>query len=420
MPKAKFKNQLIAIVVGLAMAVASCTTQSPEASTDEFIDTLAVEQPPMLYGLPIDSFVIENGKVARRENLSHILLRAGLSYADIYYASELAMPMFDFRGIRAGNTYSMFFSPDTLHRLRHFVYNIDETTYIRCSFVDSVSVSLNRREVHIEERQIGAVINSSLWVAASEQGISHAVTLELSDIFAWCVDFFGIEKGDYFKVIYTENYIDSASIGLDQVKAALFVHKGKPYYAFHYTQDSTSSYFDLEGYSLRRAFLKAPLKYSRISSRFSNGRMHPVLKIRRPHHGVDYAAPSGTPVYTIGDGTVVAKGWDKKGGGNYVKIKHNSTYTSVYMHLRGFAKGIVTGKLVSQGDLIGFVGATGLATGPHLDFRIYKNNKPINPLTLDAPPTEPVNNDNVQDFMNYSDSLRAILDAIEINTDNNE
>lgn len=416
----RLKCYAAAATVAIAMTAVSCSTSAPEELPYEMSDTLSIVEQRLLFDLPMDSFIIENGKVARRENLSHILLRAGLSYADVYEAADKALPMFDFRSIRAGNTYTLFFAPDSLHRLRHFVYSIDEMTYIRCSFVDSTTVSLNRRAVHIEERTAAAVITSSLWVAAAEHGLSPTIALELSDIFAWAVDFFGIEKGDYFKVVYSENCIDSTAIGLDRIKAALFVHKGKPYYAFYYTQDSTSSYFDLEGYSLRRAFLKAPLKYSRISSRFSNGRMHPILKIRRPHHGVDYAAPAGTPVYTIGDGQIIAKGWDKKGGGNYVKIKHNSTYTSVYMHLRGFAKGIATGKHVKQGDLIGFVGATGLATGPHLDFRIYKNNKAVNPLTVDAPPTEPVNNDNIQDFMNYSDSLRAIIDAIELNTEINE
>ena len=234
------------------------------------------------------------------------------------------------------------------------------------------------------------------------------------------IDFFGIEQGDNFKVIYTERYVGDTPIGIERIEAAFFTHHGKSFYAFYFEQDSTSSYFDLEGNSLRKTFLKAPLKFSRISSRFTHSRMHPVLKIRRPHHGIDYAAPTGTPVYAIGDGRIIAKGWDKKGGGNYVKIRHNSVYTTVYMHLNKFAKGLKNGDMVKQGDQIGTVGKTGLATGPHLDFRVYMNNQPIDPLKVEAPPVEPVSNDNIQEFINYSDSLRNILDAIKIEPNRGE
>jgi len=249
-----------------------------------------------------------------------------------------------------------------------------------------------------------------LWNATAEQGLNPSIALDLSDIYAWTIDFFGIEKGDKFKVLYTEQFVDTVSIGIGEIKAAFFEHSGHKYYAFKYEQDSTFSYFDLEGNSLRKAFLKAPLKYSRISSRFSNGRYHPVLKIRRPHHGIDYAAPSGTPIMSIGDGKVIAKGWDSKGGGNYIKIRHNSVYTTVYMHMRGFARGITNGSIVRQGDVIGYVGATGLATGPHLDFRVYMNGKPIDPLRMEAPSAEPIDNDSFDEYMQYSDSIRSIID----------
>jgi murein DD-endopeptidase MepM/ murein hydrolase activator NlpD len=189
-------------------------------------------------------------------------------------------------------------------------------------------------------------------------------------------------------------------------------HSGKDFFAIPFEQDSSLSFFDEEGNSLRKTFLKAPLKFSRISSRFSNSRLHPVLKIRRPHHGVDYAAPTGTPVYSVGDGKIIAKAWDKKGGGNYIKIKHNGTYTTGYLHLNGFAKGIKVGDFVKQGDLIGYVGKTGLATGPHLDFRFYRNGKPVDPLKVDAPPVEPISEENKTIFDSiktiYMDSLADI------------
>lgn len=401
-------------LIVIACCVVSCNKQSKINDTIAKTDSVIVKQPELLYGLPIDSFIIEEAKVGRNEFLSTILLREGVSFATIHSIAEMSKETFDVRGIRRGHNYTLFYSPDTLRELKHFVYNIDNASYLRCSLTDSITVSVERHAIRLVRREAGATITSSLWNATRDKGLPASLSLELSDIFAWTVDFFGIEEGDNFKVIYTEKYAGDTPIGIDRIEAALFTHHGKPFYAFFFEEDSTSSYFDLEGNSLRKVFLKAPLKFSRISSRFTHSRLHPVLKIRRPHHGVDYAAPTGTPVYAIGDGRVIARGWDKKGGGNYVKIRHNSVYTTVYMHLNKFAKGLKNGDMVKQGQQIGTVGRTGLATGPHLDFRVYKNNKPIDPLKIEAPSVEPVSNDNIQEFINYSDSLKNRLDFISI------
>ena len=416
--KAKTGIGIAAAGVLAAAAICICREYAPWSVTDSTIDTLRtveVPAPELLYDIPRDSFLIEEYEVRRHENLSDIMLKAGVDYARINELAAKAEPVFSTRRIRAGNRYTAFCSPDSLHRLMHWVYVINPTDYLVCSLAgDSTHVELRHKDVGTRRRTASARISSSLWNAIAGRGLTPALALELSDIYAWTVDFFGIEEGDYFKVVYTENVVDSVAVSIGSIECALFVHRGRSYYAFRYEQDSTAGYFDLEGNSLRRAFLKAPLKFSRISSRFSNGRMHPVLKIRRPHHGVDYAAPAGTPVYAIGDGHVTARGWDHKGGGNYLKIRHNSVYTSVYMHLRGFAKGIAKGSSVRQGELIGFVGATGLATGPHLDFRVYKGGSPIDPLRMEAPPVEPVSNDNIQRFIIYSDSLRAVIDALPL------
>jgi murein DD-endopeptidase MepM/ murein hydrolase activator NlpD len=222
---------------------------------------------------------------------------------------------------------------------------------------------------------VSGTIKSSLWNALVEQDADPNLANDLSEIYAWTIDFFGLQKNDAYTAIYERKYVGDIYLGLGKVHAAKFRHGGKDQYAFYFEQNGKGDYFDEEGNSLQRTFLKAPLRFTRISSRFSNSRMHPVLKIRRPHHGVDYAAPTGTPVHTVGDGVVVKKGYQKNGGGNYIKIKHNGTYSTTYMHLKGFAKGIKVGKHVNQGDLIGYVGSTGLATGPHLDFRFYRNKK---------------------------------------------
>ncbi len=227
---------------------------------------------------------------------------------------------------------------------------------------------------------------------------------DLSETYAWTIDFFGLQKGDTYKVIYEKQFVDSTYVGLKKVVASVFYHGGDSLFAFYFEQDGKGDYFDDKGNSLQRTFLKAPLRFTRISSKFSNSRLHPVLKIRRPHHGVDYAAPSGTPVYTVGDGTVIKKGYQKRGGGNYIKIKHNGTYSTTYMHLKGYAKGVKVGDHVKQGDLLGYVGATGLATGPHLDFRFYRNGKPVNPLKVESPPSLPIDTANQAAF----DSVVAV------------
>jgi murein DD-endopeptidase MepM/ murein hydrolase activator NlpD len=221
---------------------------------------------------------------------------------------------------------------------------------------------------------------------------------ELSEIYAWTIDFFGIQNGDNFKVIYENKFVDGERIGIGKVLAANFNHYGDDHFAFYFVQDSTGDYFDEKANSLRRTLLKAPLRYRRISSGFSYSRMHPILKYRRPHLGVDYAADRGTPVVSIGDGVVVFAKWDNGGGGRAVKIKHNGTYTTLYMHLSKYGKGIKAGAQVKQGQVIGYVGASGLATGPHLDFRIYRNGKPIDPLKVESPPALPVDSVNLERF----------------------
>jgi len=383
--------------------------------TNETLDSIAVieiPEPELLYGLPVDSFQIEASKVKRNQFLADIFLKANVDYPTINTIVEKSKPIFDVRKIKVGNQYTMFYSNDSLKQLNYFVYAIDNTDYMVVSLQDSITVYRDVKETIKVPKTATGVINSSLWVTMTDNDINPLLAIELSEIFAWTVDFFGIEKGDYFKVYYDELYVDSTSIGIGKVHSAVFHHRRRDYYAFNYQEDSVWNFFDEEGQSLRKAFLKAPLKFSRISSRFSHSRLHPVLKIRRPHHGIDYAAPTGTPVYALGDGRVIARAYQKRGGGNYIKIKHNSVYTTVYMHLHGFAKGITKGSHVKQGQLIGYVGSTGLSTGPHLDFRVFKNGKPIDPLKIDAPPVNPVKEENMADFKTYTQPMKQQLDKL--------
>jgi murein DD-endopeptidase MepM/ murein hydrolase activator NlpD len=360
-------------------------------------DTLGAEvEIPTLYDIPIDSFRIINGKVRPNQTLGNLLSQYSLPQGAQSGIIEIPRDVFDLRKVRAGNKYVLFLENDSVRTLRYFIYEHTMTDYYKIHFAeDSVIAERGRKKVDIVRQKIRGKIETSLWNAMVDAGSNPMLANDLSDIYAWSIDFFGLQPGDSFSVVCNEEFVDTISLGCNKILAAYFSHANTDFYAIPFIQQGVESYYDLEGNSLRKAFLKAPLKFNRISSRFSNSRLHPVLKIRRPHHGVDYAAPSGTPVYAIGDGKVIKASFGyNRGGGNMIKIRHNGTYSTAYLHLKGFASGIKSGVYVKQGDLIGYVGSTGLSTGPHLDFRFYKNNQAIDPLKVKAPPVEPVHDTN--------------------------
>jgi murein DD-endopeptidase MepM/ murein hydrolase activator NlpD len=280
------------------------------------------------------------------------------------------------------------------------------------SFNDSVEVALKEKEVVTKQKKVAGTITTSLWEAIKENDINPLVAIELNEMYAWTVDFFGLQTGDHFKVVYDELYVDSVSVGIGKIYVASFNHAGKELLAIPFLQDNVETYYDSEGNSLKRAFLKAPLKAYRISSKFSGSRMHPILKIRRPHYGVDYAAPVGTPVFSVGDGRVIMAGY-QKGAGKIIKIRHNGVYTTTYMHLNKFANGLSSGSYVRQGEVIGYVGSSGLSTGPHLDFRVTMNGHPIDPLKMDSPPQEPIKTENREVFDSVKSALLALLNGRE-------
>ncbi len=350
-----------------------------------------------IYGIPVDSFSIGGDKVRSNQVLSGILSELGISGNDINRAMEKAGEIFDVRKFKAGNKYVTFSNFDSIPKLQYFVYEKDAINYMVLCFADSIDAWEGEKEIDTVRNTFAGSIQSSLWNAFADKGSNPMMANDLSEIYAWTIDFFGLQQGDSLRVIYDEYFVDSVSVGLGKIHGAWFRHMDRDFWAIPFIQDSTESYFDDEGQSLRKAFLKAPLRFSRISSRFSNSRMHPVLKIRRPHHGVDYAAPVGTPVYAIGDGFIVQTGYNG-GAGNMVKIKHNSVYSTAYLHLSKYGKGIKQGVYVKQGDLIGYVGSSGLSTGPHLDFRFYKNGAPVDPLKVEAPPVDPVREENRESF----------------------
>lgn len=375
-----------------------------------------VEEPVIVlneYHLQVDTLSEYKAKVGKSSTFSDILHPFNITYNQIFNIVDTTKDIYDFRKVKAGNEYAAYVSADSLAELQYFIYEIDPVEFVVLDFTDSLlNIYRDKKEISVVEKTTHGTIDISLWEALTNSDVSPVLALNLSEVFAWQIDFFAIQPGDSYKVLYEEKYIGDEFVGIGEIKAAEFTHRGEEHYAVQYKQ-GMDDYFDLEGNSLRKAFLKAPLKFSRISSGFSNSRLHPILKYHRPHHGIDYAAPRGTPVSAVGDGVVQVRAY-KGGAGNYVKIKHNGTYTSAYMHLWKYAKGIKVGSKVRQGDVIGYVGSTGLSTGPHLDFRFYVNGQPVNYLNVKFPPSTPVNKENFTKFAMVRDSLRNILDTVGV------
>ncbi len=363
-----------------------------------------------IYDLPADSFRIERGKVRRNQTFSVLLNSLGIPHETINTSLRLASDIFDARRFRAGNNYAVFYTNDSLESTAYFVYERDPVEYVVFSFYDSISVWSATKDIDTVRQSFSGSIQTSLWNAFNEKGANPMIAIELSEIYAWTIDFFGLQHGDSFLIVYNEYFVEDERFGIGTIHGAYFRHMGKDFLAIPFEQDGRTDFFDEEGNSLRKAFLKAPLRYSRISSRYSHSRMHPILRIRRPHHGVDYAAPVGTPVLSIGDGVVVKTGYDG-GAGNMVRIKHNSTYSTAYLHLSRYGKGIKTGAYVKQGEIIGYVGSTGLSTGPHLDFRFYKNGHPVDPLKVESPPVEPVKEENMERFAVRKTEVMELLNT---------
>ena len=367
------------------------------------------------YGVCMDSLDINEYQIRSGDNPAAILDALGFSAREAERITRVSATVLDPTKLRAGMCYYSYTTQDSVAVIRYMAFAKSLTDYAVIDLSgDSVRAYEFNKPVSIKRHYAEGTITSSLWNVMKEKGADPLLALKLSDVFAWQIDFFDVKEGDSFRVMYDVAYIDdTTALSIASIGGAVFTHQGKAFTAIPFTQDSVFEYFDLEGNSLRKAFLKAPLDFFRITSRFSNARFHPILKRYRAHHGVDYAAPVGTPVKSIGAGTVVAKGY-MGGGGNTLKVKHNSVYTTSYMHLSRYAKGIQVGSRVEQGQVIGYVGSTGLSTGPHLDFRVYKNGQAINPLQMEAPPSLPVKPELRDSFQVVKQKVLAELDSLRL------
>ncbi len=364
----------------------------------------------IVFGITADSFEVVQHHIEKNQTLSQILEPYAVSMQTLDVIAKEWKHVFDISKLRVGNPYTVLHDKDSLASAHYFIYEENPVSYIVFYLKDSINVARQYKEVDTIVRTGGGEITNSLYATVLEMGGSPQLVVNLAEIFAWEIDFFKIKKHDSFKVIYEELYVDSTLVSYGRVLGALFVHEDNSYYGFRFDQDGQIDYFDENGRSLRKAFLKAPLKFSRISSGFTKRRFHPVQKIWKPHLGTDYAAPTGTPIMTIGNGEIVEAGY-KKFNGNYVKVKHNNTYTTQYLHMSRIASGMRKGRRVQQGEVIGYVGRTGLATGPHLCFRFWKNGTQVNPKSVVMPPSDPVSASHKMAYDQMVAKLRTQLDA---------
>lgn len=369
------------------------------------------------FGFRIDTASVQDLEVLRNESLYLILDKFDFSAQEIYSVTRQARDLIDVRSFKPGQRYRTYASLDDSKPLSRLVWQPNPVEYVVFDWQDSLQIYKSSKIITTETETVEAEINRSLYETMVKEGLSPLLAYELSEIYAWEIDFFGLRSGDRFRMVYEKKFIDDNFFEIGEIKAVEFTHRGETYPAFKYEDDNISGYFDDEGNSVQKALLKAPFKYSqRISSGFSHSRFHPVLKRRIPHYGVDYAAPHGTPILSVGDGTVTEARY-RGANGNIVKIRHNGTYETAYLHLSGFAPGIRSGASVKQGQVIGYVGKTGRVTGTHLDYRIYKNDSPVNPLTVDLPSSESIPKSSLGAFREKKDEyLKTLGDTSESRT----
>lgn len=373
--------------------------------------TIEVRRPTMLYGINVNEHVVVEDKIRKNQFLADILTEYNVPVKLINQVSSLPRNIFDVRKVAANKKYTLICQPDSSKTAKVFVYEPNPIDYIVFTFEDSLWVDVCQRDVVVEEKSISGIIESSLSETIEQMGISHELTNKFVDIFAWQVDFQRLQKGDVFKLVYEEMQVEGRSIGIRNINGIYFEHFGSGYYAIPFDQGEGKDYFDEHGKSLRKALLKYPIEFTRISSRYTGRRFHPVQKVFKAHLGTDFAAPTGTPIRSVGDG-IVEEAQYKTNNGNYVKIRHNGTYTTQYLHMSRIEPGIKAGQRVRQGQRIGYVGSTGLATGPHLCYRFWRNGVQVDALRVELPPSQPIMSDYAEAYERVKSEVKMRLDAI--------
>lgn len=367
--------------------------------------------PELRYGIVVDDLLQIDSTIQRDAFLSDILLPYGVSMQQLDLLAQKARPVFDLRKLRVGKPYTILANQDSL--AQYFVYEPSAYRYIVFDLRDSMRVYETARDVELQSRGGSGVIYSSLWNAIVDNDMDYAIAVKMEQALACVIDFHHLYREDQFKLIFEEKYIQGERIGVGELIAVSFRHQGDIHRAFWYENEALdiAGFYDEEGHPMQRAFLKAPVQYTRIASHYNPKRFHPILKRVRPHLGTDYAAPKGTPIVAVADG-VVSRAARGRGNGIFVKIKHDETYSTQYLHMTRHAKGMRVGKRVRQGEVIGYVGSTGWATGPHVCFRFWKNGKQVNHLKENLPETKKMPKEAFPAFERLRDSLLQELEAI--------
>ena len=370
------------------------------------------------YGYNIDQYIFEEKKIKSGDTFGDILEGVGIDYPEIYEALQKTKGDVNFKKLQIGKPYTLIFSKDTLRSLKAFVYHPSVEGYSFIQLKDSVFGETIVKPKSYKEMEASGIIDNSLYLTLEEQNMYPLLTYYLSDIYAWTIDFFRLEKGDRFKVIYTESFVDDTiSVGISRIKAAYFLHRGNEQYAFEYETDSIKGiveYLDQDAKNLRRAFLQSPIKFGRVSSRYNLRRRIAYYGNRiRPHKGTDFAAPIGTPILSTANGVIVKSSYTRANG-RYVTVKHNNTYSTQYLHMQ--KSNVRVGQQVEQGDVIGWVGMTGNTSGPHVCYRFWKNGLQVDPFKQKLPEAKPVSESLKKQYFRDISLVRSQLDSIKIKT----
>jgi len=402
------------IVLLLVICIFGCKDDE-KTVIDEIAEVVEEPKEILEFGFNVKDFVVKRDTIRRGDSFGEILERNHVGYPKIFHIAEKAKDTFDIRRLQIGKPYTLLCSKDSLETPKCFIYQPNLEEYVVINFQDSIHAYTSRKPIKYVEKSATGVINSSISQTLEEQGLSPRLAYKMADeIYAWTIDFRRLQKGDRFKVIYTDKFIDDTIYtGVHDVKAAYFEHNKEPFYAFEFVTDSAKGivdYFSEDAKNLRRAFLKAPVKFSRISSRYNLKRRIAVYGFKlRPHRGTDFAAPIGTPIMATANGTVIDS--RRRGGnGNYVKIRHNATYETQYLHMKKRKSKV--GEFVKQGDVIGWVGMTGNTGGPHVCYRFWKNGKEVDPFRQKLPEAKPISDSLKVEYLKFIEPVRRQLDNI--------
>ena len=405
------------VVLAGALMLFSCDNNNQ--NKNNVVESKEVIAEPVIadtfeFGIKTNDYVVLKDKVAKNQTFGEILLNHNIGYPRISELVKKSKGIFNIKRLQRNKNYTLLCKNDSLSTAEVMIYQPNAIDYIVFDMRDSIRVFKGKKEVELREREVSGIITSSLSQTLDDQNIDYRVSNKLSEIYAWSIDFFRVQKGDYFRVIFDEKYIDDSTyVGIGNIKACEFYNNGQSFYSFYFDKGKFPEYFDENGRNLRKAFLKAPLKFGtfRISSRYSGRRFHPVLHRWKSHLGTDFAAPTGTPIYVTANGTVSKSAYNKNNG-HYVKVRHNATYSTQYLHMS--RRAVKVGQTVKQGQLIGYVGQTGLATGPHVCYRFWKNGKQVDGQKQKLPDAKPIDKKLKEQFLADMKPMKDRLDLIEL------